>query len=573
MPRLSRNLILVAGLVAGGAVAATAQRTGPTVEVQILAINDFHGALEPVSGASGRIGATDAGGVEYLATHVAQLTASNPNTIVVSAGDNIGATPLLSSLSHDEATVEALGLAGLQVSAVGNHELDEGWWELQRIQAGGCHEVDGCTGGQAFKGASFTYLAANITLDPRAADPAVVARSGVKGTEPRPLFPAFAVREVGGVRIGFIGITLEEAPSVIIPSAIRGLTFGPEVDAANEAARALRTQAVRAIVVVMHEGGEQTGRDINGCVGVSRSLRDLATRMSGDIDVIVTGHSHQAYNCTIAGKLVTSASSGGRLITDIDLRVRRADGEVVAKAARNRVVNRQVPKSPGQSALIARYSPIAAKIGGRVIGSIAGSLMRTTNEAGESALGRLIADALLESAKADGGRADLAFWNLGGIRADLPASPGAASTPVTYAQLFSVLPFGNELIVKTMTGEGLVRVLEDQFRDGRLRLLQVSSTVSYAYDLSKPRGQRVDRASVRIGGVPLDPAGRYRVATSNFLWGGGDDVSALSAGVEPVTVGVDVELVAAYLTRHTPVRPDPVARVRQIRTGAGMQAR
>lgn len=567
MARFSRIAILsVVVATAGVAALPRAQSLPATVDVQLLAINDFHGALEPASGANGRIGTTDAGGIEYLATHLARLRRTNPNTVVVSAGDNIGASPLLSSLSHDEATIEALNLAGLDVSAVGNHELDEGWWELRRVQDGGCHPVDGCLAGTAFKGATFSYVAANITLDPSQADSGMLARAGLQGSEPRRLFPPYTIRELGGVRVGFIGLTLQEAPSIIIPDSVRGLTFGEEAAAANEAASALRKQGVRAIVVVMHEGGDQQGRSVNGCDRISNDLRNVSTRMSDDIDVIISGHSHQAYNCGIGGKLVTSASSGGRLVTKIDLRIRRSDGEVIAKSARNLIVTRDVPKDPAQSAIIARYSPVAEKVGGRVIGTITGSLMRTPDAAGESSLGRVIADAMHDGAReARIGDVDVAFWNSGGIRADLVAPAGAASAPVTFAQLFSVLPFANELIVKSLRGDALLRLLEEQFGAARTRILPVSSSLTYAYDASRPRGQRVDRTSVRIDGAPLLPDRTYRVATSNFLWGGGDDVSALASGTDPVTVGVDVEIAAAYFSRRSPIRSDLPSRVRLIR--------
>jgi 5'-nucleotidase len=531
----------------------------------VLAVNDFHGALEPAAGANGRIGNTDVGGIEYLATQLARLRATNPNTVVVSAGDNIGATPLLSSLSHDEASIEGLSAAGLQLSAVGNHELDEGWWELRRMQNGGCHPVDGCLAETPFTGATFSYLAANITLDPGRVDPALLARAGLRGSGSQPLFPPYSVREFSGVRVGFIGLTLQGAPKIILPSSTHGLTFGDEVASANDAARALRAQGVRAIVVVMHEGGEQSGRNVNGCEGISRDLRGLSVRMSSDIDVIVSGHSHQAYNCTIGRKLVTSAASGGRLVTDIDLRIRRSDGEVVEKVARNVLVTRDVPKDPSQSAIIARYSPVAERVGGRVIGTMTGGLSRTLDGAGESSLGRVIADAMLDGAREAGvGDVDIAFWNTGGIRADLVAPAGGGSTPVTYAQLFSVLPFANELIVKSLTGDALVRLLEEQFGAGR-RVLQVSSSLTYAYDTSRPSGQRVDRSLVRVNGAPLQMSRRYRVATNNYLWGGGDDVSALGAGTDPVTIGIDVEIAAAYFSRRSPIRSDSPGRIRRIR--------
>src|SRR5688572_27303134 len=217
---------------------------GDTVDVQLLAFNDFHGGLEPAAGGTGRIANTDAGGIEYLAAHLSRLKSSNPNTLIVAAGDNIGGTPLLSSLFHDEPTIEALNLTGLHVSALGNHELDEGWWELYRMQKGGCHPTDGCQDGTPFTGAAFTYVAANVTLDPGKADPNMLALAGVQGTEPRPLLPSYVIREVGGVRVGLIGLVLEEAPGMILARSTRGLVFGPEAEAANDAARALRQQGV-----------------------------------------------------------------------------------------------------------------------------------------------------------------------------------------------------------------------------------------------------------------------------------------------------------------------------------------
>jgi 5'-nucleotidase len=558
-------VVVGVALVTVAAVVQLAQVDDAIVDVQLLAINDFHGALESPTGGTGRIGNTDAGGIEYLATHLARLKAANPHTLVVSAGDNIGATPLLSSLFHDEPTVEGLSLMGVQISALGNHDLDEGWWELYRMQRGGCHPVDGCQDGTPFAGAGFTYLAANVTLDPRRADPKMLELAGVQGDAPRPLLPGYAIREVDGVRIGFIGLILQEAPVVILSSSIRGLTFAHEADAANDAARALREQGVRAIVVVMHEGGNDAGGGINGCARPTRDLVDMVDRMSDDIDVVVSGHSHQAYNCTIDGKLVTSAASNGRLITDIDLKMSRRDGEVTAKSAHNVVVTRDVTKDPAQVALLDRYRPAADEISHRVVGSIAASLTRTANANGESALGDVVADALLDAAKnVPAANADFAIWNPGGIRADLTAQPGRAPTPVTYAQVFAVLPFGNELIAKTIRGETLFQMLEQQFGE-RVRLMQVSKGFTYAYDSSRPVGQRVDRTSVRINGRPVVADGEYRLATSNFLWDAGDGLNALSAATDPILIGVDYDILASYFSRHSPVQPGSQNRIRRIR--------
>ena len=561
---MSRIGIVVAVLVTVAAAVQLAQVAEPTVDVQLLAINDFHGALEPATGANGRVGSTDAGGIEYLSTHLARLKATNPNTVVVSAGDNIGGTPLLSSLSHDEASIEALNLAGLDVSALGNHELDEGWWELYRMQKGGCHPVDGCQDGTPFAGAAFSYLAANVVLDPRGADPAAIARAGVQGTELRPLLPAYTIRNVAGVRVGFIGLILQGAPSIIIPASVRGLTFRPEAAAANDAARALREQGVRAMVVLIHEGGSPAGGDINGCDGMAGGIVELARQTSADIDAIVSGHTHRAYNCRIGGKLVTSAASTGRVVTDIDLRIRRADGEVVSASARNVVVSRDVAKDPRESALIAHYRPVADTVGGRVVGAVAASLLRVPNRAGESALGDLIADGMLEAARnTPGANAVIALTNTGGMRADIVHAAGDTPSPLTYAQLFEVAPFGNVVMVKSLTGEMIVQVLEQQFDVSRI--LQVSQGFTYAYDTTRQRGDRIDRSSIRINGAPLVPTQSYRVATTDFLWTRGDGFTGLGLGTDPVTVGVDVDVLADYVSRHSPIRPGPQDRIRKLR--------
>ena len=558
-------LILVASVV------QFAQVDHATVPVQILAFNDFHGGLEPATGGTGRIGSTDAGGVEYLATHLARHEAGNANTLIVSAGDNIGGSPLLSSLFHDEPSVEALGLAGLDLSALGNHDLDEGWWELYRIQRGGCHPVDGCQDGTPYEGAAFTYLAANVTLDPGSADPRMLALAGIEGSEPRPLLPAYAIREIGGVRIGVIGLILEDAPSMILPASTRGLVFEPEAPAVNKAAAELRSHGVRAMVVVMHEGGVPQGTDPNGCEGISNDLVELVTAMSDDVDVVVSGHSHQAYNCTIDGKLVTSAASAGRIFTDIDLEVRRSDGEVVSKTARNVIVTRDVDTHPKLTALLDGYRPAADTVSNRIVGRITGSLTRTTTPAGESVMGDVVADALLYATrKTADGVADLAVWNSGGIRADLVLPPDGQSAPITYAQVFSVLPFGNELITKSLTGEQLVQMLEEQFGGAggtgdRVRILQVSEGFTYSYDSTRPFGQRIDRSSIRLNGKPLDPLMTYRVATSNYLWDGGDEQAALREGRDPVLVGVDYDILADYFVHASPVAPTPANRIRKIR--------
>jgi len=544
--------ILLAGCASAPRSEAPGRESG-TVDVQVLAFNDFHGHLEPPTGSNGRFRGVDAGGVEYLATHIGRLEATNPHTVIVSAGDNIGATPLISGMFHDEAAIEALGALGLDVSTVGNHEFDEGWVELLRMQRGGCHPADGCQDGTPFVGAEFAFLSANVQTSPRGDT----------------LFPATAVKTFAGVSVGFIGLALEGTPSVVTPTGVAGLTFLPEAEAANNAARDLRRRGVHAIVALIHQG-DGPGQDGPDACGSQRgAIKMIVSRMTDDIDVVVSGHTHQSYVCQVGTKLLTSAESFGRLVTDIDLTIDRATGRVVRKSARNVVATRDVEKAPALTAIIDRYRPFAREIGGRPVGTISASLLRTTSSAGESSLGDVVADSLLDATRdpASGG-AEIAFMNPGGLRSDLEHPDGAAGgapSGVTYADAFTLLPFGNVVLVKTMTGDAVVALLEQQFDNpspGRHTVLQVSRGFRYAYDPARPVGRRVDRASMTVNGRPVRPGGTYRVVMSEFLWAGGDGFTTASAGTNAIAHGLDLDAFLGYLTRQSPVGPGPQDRIR-----------
>jgi 5'-nucleotidase len=538
-PSLLTVGLALASLATGCATRASAIRSSnPIANIQILAFNDFHGAIDPPTGSNGRIGTIAAGGVEYLAAHISRLKVENANTVVVSAGDNIGASPLVSGMFHDEPSIEALDSAGLEISAVGNHEFDEGWEELYRMQRGGCHPVAGCQDRTPFAGASFRYLSANV----------------MRGAET--LFPPTAVKVIDGVQVGFIGLALQGTPSIVNASFLRGLTFRSAITAGNEAAASLVKQGVKAIVAVIHEGGRPARSDINGCGITGGAIVDIADGLSPDIDVIVSGHSHQAYVCTLGTKLVTSAQSNGALITDIDLQIERATGEVVAKAARNVIVDRDIAKPAAVTALVEHYRPFLAELGQRPVGAISAPFLEAPNEAGESMLGDLIADAMLDqtSAAAAGG-AQVALWNTGGIRADLVGQPGgAAGTPltVTFAHAFDVLPFANRVEVRTVTGAALIEMLATG-------VFQVSRGVSYKVDLARPRRERVDRSTITLGGLPIDPVAQIRVATSDFIWNGGDGIVVESRDVHDA--GTDIDLFISYLEKRSPIRPGAQDRI------------
>jgi 5'-nucleotidase len=588
---LFRRFALAAVLAAAAAVAvvgvavtgaAEAQQLD-TVDVQLLSFNDYHGNLEPPAGSSGTIAGQTAGGVEYFHTHLQQLKATNPNTAVVGAGDMIGASPLLSGLFHDEPSIESLNLAGLQITSVGNHEFDEGSAELLRMQNGGCHPKDGCQDGTPFDGAKFEFLSANVFLK-KTHDEKLWAASletadkqpGLPNAKPKaksaPLLPAYSIKTIGGVKVGFIGMTLEGTPTIVTPTAVAGLSFYPEAYMANYWAQNLRKAGVKTIVVLLHEGGFQTGSDINGCSGMSGPIVAIANQMSPDIDVIVSGHTHQAYICNIGTKLVTSAASFGRLITDIDLTIDRATGDVVSKRARNVIVTRTVPRAQQQTDLIAHYQRVAAPIANRVIGRITADITRTANAAGESALGDVIADAQLEATKAaNKGGAVIAFMNPGGIRADFTfnqQSGGEQPGQVTFGEAFTVQPFGNTLVVKTMTGAQIKTLLEQQFDNpsvGADRILQVSAGFTYTYNRSAPRGSRVDASSIKLNGVTINPTTQYRVTMNSFLADGGDNFAAFREGTNTLGGEVDTDAIVAYFAAKSPVAPGPQNRI--IRVG------
>ena len=567
---MKRLVALCALVVFVLALAPTAGAAGKEKDrfVQLLAINDFHGNLQPPSGSSGRIavgpgGATvNAGGVEYLATWIKSLRTTNPNTITIGAGDLIGASPLISGLFHDEPTIESMNALGLDVTGVGNHEFDEGIAELLRMQFGnqlggnGCHPVDGCQDGTPFGGSLFQYLAANVFYE------------HTNNT----ILPPYEIHKIGNAKIAFIGLTLEGTPLIVTPAGVAGLEFRPEVPTINNLVAKLRAeQGVRSFVVLVHQGGFQNApfplgyQDSDRCDNFRGDIVPIVNGLSNDVDVVVSAHTHQPYICRINGKLVTSASSFGRLITDIDLRIDHQTKDIVSATAHNVIVMRDVAKDPDQTAIINKYDALSGPIANRVVGSQTADILRVATPAGETALGDVIADAQLASTSpTDFGGAVVAFMNPGGIRADLICSaPCSATTPapVTYNQLFTVQPFNNVMTVKTMTGDMIYRLLEQQFT-GANGILQVSN--GFAYTWSPTQVPHVINGSVKINGVAVDKTASYRVAMNNFLAGGGDGFTVFNEGTNPLGGEIDLDAAVNYFMHNSPVSPGPQNRITQI---------
>ncbi|MGW4699033.1 bifunctional metallophosphatase/5'-nucleotidase [Streptomyces sp. NPDC004285] len=540
---------------------------GRMVDVQLLSFNDLHGNLEPPAGSSGQVTRTkadgttekvDAGGVEYLATHLRQARQGNRYSVTAAAGDLIGASPLLSGLFHDEPTIGALNKLDLDVTSVGNHEFDEGARELARMQNGGCHPTAGCfVEGKKFKGADFPYLAANVTNE----------KTG------KPLLDPYFIWEKNGVRIGFIGVTLEGTPNVVTAEGVKGLKFGDEVETINKYTKILERKGVKSIVALVHEGGMPASQSVNyNCdgdgdgegEGVSGAIVDIAKNVSPQVDALVTGHTHQAYVCTIpdpAGKprLVTSASSFGKLYTDTTLTYDRRTKDIVrtAVASANHVVTRDVPKAPDLTQLIEDWKTIAAPVANRPQGYIAADINGRGSTAYEKPLGDLIADAQLEGlAPADKGGAQLALMNPGGIRSDLvhKASGAEGDGVVTYGESFTVQPFTNMMNVVDLSGANLIAALKQQVsgsNQSSIKILQVSKGLTYTLDMTKTGADRVVDGTIRLNGEAIDPAKTYRVAMNEFLAGGGDGFAALATGTNKLVGASDLDVFNAYLAAHS----------------------
>ena len=547
-----RSIIAALALVA--TLPAAAQTAAP-VELRIVAINDFHGNLRPPPGGI-RINDPEdktkkvmvaAGGAEYMATLVKQLREGHKNTIFVAAGDLIGASPFLSAMFHDEPSIEALSMMGLAITSVGNHEFDEGKTELLRMQNGGCHPVDGCQGPHPFLGAKFHYLAA----------------STVETATGKSVLPPYEIREFEGIPVAFIGLTLRETAGIVSPAGIAGLEFRDEAETVNALVPQLKARGVEAIVVLIHQGGEPAG-DYNECPAITGPIVDIVKKFDRAVDVVVSGHTHRAYVCDIDGRLVTSGDKYGTLVTAIDLKLDPATRDIVSTKAENVIVaNASLAKDPEQTALIDAYDKLSAPIANRPAGSVTQTLSRIPNEAGESALGDVIADAQLAATKAaQDGSAVIALTNPGGIRTDIAPKENGA---VSFGELFASQPFRNRLVTMTLTGSQLKEMLEQQWLDPkRPRILQVSNGFSYSWDASKPFGERVALEKMTLNGRPIEAGSGYRVTLNDYLAVGGDGFTVAKQGTSPQYGGYDADALFAFFRAHGPIGPLPPTRILRV---------
>jgi 5'-nucleotidase len=547
-------------------------RANPTIAAHVLAYNDFHGNLEP---ASLNIYGQFAGGAAYLAKAIEDRQAAygRNHEATVFAGDNIGASPLANALFHEEPATIVANLMHVDFASVGNHEFDKGWQELKRIQNGGC-PAGGCNGApylqpdgtttNRYPGARFQYLSANV----------------IKDSTGQPLFPAYGIKKFSGggasVKVGFIGEVLKDTPTIVTPTGVAGLTFQDEATAANQAVAALKAKGVNPPILVVHQGGFQSGTAaLNGCAGnlAGSPIAAIAQQLDPSVKIIISAHTHAEYRCTITTpdgvtRLVTSASSFGRVLSDITLSLDAKTGELLSASAENVVVKNAL-NSPGPgvvrqddpsladpqvASVVSQYVTASAPLANAVIGKIQGDLTRTGSAQGESTLGDVIADAQLAATSgATVGGAQVAFMNPGGIRGDLLvnaiSSGGEAPGEVTYGEAFTVQPFGNSLVTKTMTGDQIRRMLQQQFLGcgGQIaaKTIQVSSTFKFesnaaAADCASKIGQ------IWVNGVLVGPTDTFRVTMNNFLATGGDGFTVFNEGTNSLGGAQDIDALVAY---------------------------
>lgn len=539
------------------------------VDVQLLAFNDYHGHLE--ADTPGDIGDQPAGGSEYLSTKLSELREGNRYSVTVAAGDLIGGSPFFSGLFHDEPSVESLNEIGLDISSVGNHEFDEGVDELLRMQNGGCHPVDGCYfADEPYAGADFQWLSANV----------------IEKATGRPPLPPYAIESFKGVKVGFIGMTLEGTPTLVAQSGIQGYEFLDEAETANRIVPYLKRQGVEAIVVLLHEGGIQDGGGIDTCEGISGPIVAINAALDPEIDALITGHTHQPYNCLLPDahgrdRIVTSAFSFGRVVSEIDLKISRITRDVIrsrSSATNHAVIQSELAPDPALTAVLDKWRPISEEVGNRPIGEITADIVRGGDPTGsdrgvESDAGNLVADAQLWATEING--AEVAFMNPGGVRSDLTyasSSAGEGDGVVTYGEAFTFQPFGNLLSTMPMTGAQIVAVLEQQCQPAGssrpILLLGVSEGFTYDLSTTVTGGDCTDVAvdNVVLDGAALDPGATYQVTVNNFLADGGDNFTVF-AEVDPslrVGAGIDLDALNDYIGTQGPIDPPGTDRVNEL---------
>ncbi len=527
------SCLALALVLAGCATAPSAP-----VTINIVAINDFHGNLEPsryvpTNADGSKAEPIRAGGAENLAAALQAWRQQDKDLLFVSSGDLIGASPAMSSLWADEPTIEAMNMLDLRASAVGNHEFDAGRKELLRQQHGGCDSPrpnKACQMSKDYRGAKFTYLAGNV-LD---------SATG------KPFIPAFRIETVKGVKVGLVGVVLQDTRSVVMASGIAGLSFEDEAAAINRAIPEMRSQGADVIVALVHQGGTTEDHPLQpGCANLKGPIVDVVKKLDPAVRLVLSGHTHQGYLCTVDGRTVTQGASYGHLATRVAMTVQKGAAVPADIKVENVLMKAgDYPADEKMVAFVAKVKESSRAALTRPVARLASApVLRKQNDAGEAPLGNLIADAVLTATRPMGAR--IGFMNEGGIRKDLEAGDDSVAA---FGQTQAVLPFGNTLVVMDLTGAQIRRILENQWKEGSANgsMLQISNGFSYRWDASKPVGSRV--LAMTLEGQPIDDAKTYRIVANNFLAEGGDNFPDFAKGTNRLETGLlDLDAFTDYL--------------------------
>lgn len=521
---------------------ACALKPAAPEQVTIFSINDFHGNLQseqPVpyqytQNYNGKVVNGAAGGYAYLAAKLKERRAAVGASILVGAGDLMGASPMGSALLKDEPVVEALNRIDLSVTAVGNHEFDSGTADLMRRIQGGCPQT-GCAFSD-FSGARYAYLGANV----------------IDKTTRQAWLPPYVIRQVGNLKIGFIGAVTADVPNLVAGDAVKQLEFEDEAKAINRYVPELQKQGVDAIVVLIHEGANFKGSENDPtyrCEGLQGPIIGIANRIDPAVSLIVSGHSHQGYTCKIGGKLVVQGRSYGAFLTESTLSIDKASRRVVKAEAVNHLIDQQqiVPDAAAQK-LVAEVSRLTASMRSRPVISLNKPLQRfSQDKVFDSTLGNLIADAQLHHAQHIG-QADIAFMNSGGIRNDLPSGVNTSPVQVNFGDLYAVQPFGNGVIRLKMTGEQIRQVLQQQWQNrpaGDVKKLFVSDGFSYEWHKKAVVAEQIQ--NLRLHGELLSNEKIYTVIVNSFLADGGDGFTVFRQASERALIGRDLDAMESYI--------------------------
>ncbi|WP_395245647.1 5'-nucleotidase C-terminal domain-containing protein [Agromyces sp. MMS24-K17] len=543
--RLSGVALATSAVVAASLLGSAPAFAADEVTINLVTVNDFHGRIKQDGAAAG---------AARLATAVKDIRAQNANTIFAAAGDLIGASTFESFILDDEPTIEALNAAGLEVSAAGNHEFDQGWADLE---------------GRVQDLADWEYIAANVFK---------------KGTDDTALAESWT-KDVDGVKVGFVGAVTEELPSLVSPAGIADLEVRNIVASVNAAADRLTADGADIVVLLVHEGAATTA--LASATDPNSAFGRIVNGVDGDVDAIVSGHTHLAYNHVINGRPVISSGQYGEKFGNMTITFDRDTDSIVSM--KNVTVDASTPipntnpvqytyyaaPDQGVTDLLAPYLAQAEVLGAQPLGTAAAALTRGLQYAvdpvtqqpdptkapvelrgAESTLGNFVADVQYWKASQDK-QIDIAFMNPGGLRANIDAGE------VTYREAANVQPFANSLFTETLTGAQVKQVLEEQWQPaGASRpflKLGVNQGLEYTFDPAAPAGSHI--TGVTLHGEPLDPARQYTIVANSFLAAGGDNFFTLGKGANRADSGViDLSSMVEWFTEFGTATPDRVQR-------------